>query len=363
MAIIDTTLREGQQRYGVYLDLEQKRDILLQIAGLGVEEIEIGVVGRDSCVTPLYEWAWSTLSCKLSVWSTCREKDIRAAAELMPQRLSICVPVSDAHLTQRLGTDRKGLIKSTGRALQLAARLGLPYISLGLEDISRADLDFALEVANLACKQGVSRLRLADTVGIWNPVVAADMVKRFKDTLDRPVGVHCHNDFGMATANSVASLMAGADFADASLLGLGERAGLAVLEELVAYLHFHTNSSYHVDGLPEMCRNLASLLRLELSAFKPITGEHLFYCETGLHVDGLYKSPELYEPYAPEKLGHVRKLSLGAKSGLAAVKATLNELGSQSTEELENLVSAIREQSTSLGRPLSPKAISEIVNR
>lgn len=359
MYIVDTTLREGMQRYGLYADLPGRKHLLQGVSLLGVEEIEIGPVRGDHSFQPLYEWARQTLDARLSIWTRCLSGDIRDAARLSPESISICIPVSDPHLKGRLSTDRPGIRKQVSSCLGLARKLGIPFVSLGLEDASRADPEFVYEMTGLAASCGADRVRVSDTVGVWNPVAVVDVVTRLRAIPGIALGVHCHNDFGMATANSIAALCSGADCADATLLGLGERAGLAPLEEVLGYLYFHAGQRhYHVAGLARLCRRTSEMLGLSHAPCKPVTGEAIFYTETGLHVDGQYKAPRLYDPFPPAAMGHDSRMDVGAKSGRGALKGKLRELGLEgSIEQEEHLLQKVRALSTLKKAPLESEEI------
>ncbi len=359
MYIIDTTLREGLQRYGLYADLPVKKHLLQGVSLLGVEEIEMGPVRGQPSFQALFEWARQTLDGRVSLWARCLPGDIHDAARLGPESISICIPVSDLHIKERLGTDRAGIRKQVTYCLGLARELGIPFVSLGLEDASRADPEFVFEMAGLAAACGADRVRVSDTVGVWNPMTVVDVVTRLREIPGIALGVHCHNDFGMATANSIAALCSGADCADATLLGLGERAGLAPLEEVLGYLYFHTGlRHYDVSGLARLCRRASEVLGLAHPPCKPITGEAIFFTETGLHVDGQYKSPRLYDPFPPAAMGHDSRVDVGAKSGLGAVRGKLRELGLEGSPDHEkHLLQKVRALSTIKKGPLETEEL------
>jgi homocitrate synthase NifV len=160
-----------------------------------------------------------------------------------------------------------------------------------------------------------------------------------------PIGIHTHNDFGMATANAVAALEAGACWADATILGLGERAGNCRLEELVGYLSLAGNDGrYQPDKLPHLCSLVAHAADLSISRRHPVVGDDIFTCETGLHVHGLAANPETYEPYDPERIGRCREIRFGEKTGKRAVRNTLASMGIKISEpEAVRLVSSVRQ--------------------
>ena len=355
MKIIDSTLREGEQCFGVYLAPAAKSDILARLAALGVDEVELGIAGRDDFVAELAAQARGIEGGpETSVWAACREDAILAAAALDTDWLHLGLPVSAAHIRTRLGLEPAQLLAHLAHHVDLARRTGRARVSLGLEDASRADREFLVRAALAAQEAGAARVRLSDTVGVWHPFEVGEVVRELRSNLAIAVGVHCHNDFGLGTANALAGLLAGADYADASVLGLGERAGLAALEELAAYLHFRLGKPYQVSELPALCQAVAQAAGIEIPPRKPVAGAGQFACETGLHVHGLARDPALFEPYDPSRMGFSRMTALGKKSGRAAVAAKMAEMGlSPEGRDLETLVRLVRTQSEGLGRPLT----------
>jgi len=154
------------------------------------------------------------------------------------------------------------------------------------------------------------------------------LVGLLKNTATCEIGVHCHNDFGMATANSIAAIESGANWLDATVLGLGERAGNCRLEEVVGYMALILNNhKYKPEQLTELCRYVAGATGVPIPGNHPIVGEHIFTCETGLHQHGLAVNPGTYEPYAPHRVGTARKLRFGPKTGLRAISLQLIKNG------------------------------------
>ncbi|WP_320172104.1 pyruvate carboxyltransferase [Maridesulfovibrio sp.] len=353
--LIDTTLREGAQLFGAYFNVETRKRIADGLIEMGVDEIEMGWVGQEG----IHEFAGylsrAANGTHLSVWSPCREKDILAAAELPVDRINIGVPVSDLHIEKRLDTDRQSMLRKLAAAIHTAREAGFKYISVGLEDISRADPDFSMSMALHAEVCGASRVRLSDSLGQLTPLAMAELVARFRSRIKIDIAVHCHDDFGMATANSVTALDSGADYADVSVMGIGERSGIAATEELVAHLSIRGGrDSYSTEVLKDVCLFVSSAARVPVSRTKAVVGTDIFACESGLHTHALSKLPELFEPYNPESVGTSRKVAVGGKSGRAAVRSALSECGVDSAgADIASLTEAVRQLSCRLSRPLT----------
>jgi homocitrate synthase NifV len=361
MYLIDTTLREGEQTVGINFTISQKKVIINGLALVGISELEIGVVSpfaRD--LDELMTFCRTQHpDLKTSLWCRCKEEDIFMAAALAPDRLSLSIPVSDLHLDRKCGKDRTWAERTMQSAIGAARQKGME-VSVGFEDATRADPDFLARMARLAEQEGAFRIRLADTVGIATPVQIIRMVDEIKKSLcSCDLAVHTHNDFGMATANAMAALESGADWADVTVLGLGERSGCARLEELAGYLGImRSPSRIQPEHLKPLAEYVAGITNKTINDDRPLIGDKIFSCETGLHLHGLQRDPTTYEPYPPERVGIARHLLLGAKCGRKALKKRLAELGHEIDNDLLlQKTHALREKACVLGRPLNDKEI------
>lgn len=361
--IIDSTLREGEQAPGTKFGFAEKLAIVRSLAAIGIDEIELGVVASTGSpqLPALVREAHRIVQKKhrLSLWCRCRSEDIEFAARCSPDILSLSIPVSDLHLSHRLGRDREWVLDTLGRSIVHARRLGFEYVAVGLEDATRADRSFLIRVAARAASAGASRIRLADTVGIATPGMVGSLVKHVTQRCSLPVGIHTHNDFGMATANVFAALEAGAYWADATVLGLGERAGNCRLEELVGYMNLvRGDDRYQPDRLPDLCNLVAKAAGLSISRHHPVVGDEIFTCETGLHVHGLTANPETYEPFDPERMGRRRTVRFGEKTGKGAVRNSLASMGIRiSDQEAAQLVSRVRQVADERKKSLGNKEL------
>ena len=319
--LIDTTLREGEQTPGVRFTSEQKKRIIAYLCEVGIEEIEVGISSpRAYNCRKLIEFTRSNFSdVSLSLWSRCIFDDITHAAHLAPDILSLSVPISDIHLETKFGRNRGWARSLMLEGIDMAKRHKL-RVSVGFEDATRSDPRFLIEMGQLAQGAGAERIRLADTVGLATPLELAALISKLKMHVPGiALAVHTHNDFGMGTANGIAALESGAEFVDATVLGLGERAGCARLEEIVGFLIFNRGQTrYNGRLLKCLASYVANCAGKPIGHQKPIIGKKIFTCETGLHLQGILKNPRTYEPFCPERVGAQRELLFGNKSGRRA---------------------------------------------
>lgn len=364
--LIDTTLREGAQTPGVQFTLPQKIAIGRAVAALGIDEIEAGTATvLDTDLAPLLAALREMDSPpRLSLWCRCRSADIIHAGRLRPDILSLSMPASERHIRARLGKSRTWVLASLEKAVGMARESGIFRLSLGVEDASRAEKGFLGELIGAAVGLGVERIRLADTVGILTPGMTAALVseqRRLHPGVE--FGFHGHNDFGMASANAVSALEAGARWADVTVLGLGERAGCSRLEEVSALLTLvHGKKKYRLERLAALCTMVSEASGREIAVNHPLVGRGIFTCESGLHVHGLLADPASYEPFPPERVNGSRTIQLGSKSGSRAVAGCLARLGMQvSADTLPETVRLIRRLATRLGRPLLDAEVKNLV--
>lgn len=364
--LIDTTLREGGQTPGVQFSLEQKIAIAKAVALVGIEEIELGVAtAHDPDLERLIAELRFFESCpRLALWTRCRAEDIIHAGHLHPDVLSLSLPASERHIAARLGKSRDWVLTRLKESVLLAKEMGIANLSLGIEDASRAESGFLAEFIDTAVTSGVSRIRLADTVGVLTPNATGAAIAQLRTRYPAvELGFHGHNDFGMASANAVSALEAGAEWADVTVLGLGERAGCARLEEVAGLLTLvHKRKDYRIDLLGPLCSLVAKASSRTIPVNHPLVGQEIFTCETGLHVHGLLADPASYEPFPPERINSSRTILLGAKTGSRAVAGYLAQLGlTVHAHRLPNIVSHIRHVASELGRPLLEKEVRSLL--
>lgn len=327
--IDDTTLRDGEQTAGVVFSLAEKITIARMLDDIGVQEIECGIpaMGREEqrSVKALVDLG---LNARLMTWNRALVTDIQASLDCGVTAVDISLSVSDLHIRHKLRKDRDWVREQLKRSLGFAKQHDL-YVSVGGEDASRADLDFLVELMDLARSFGADRFRFCDTLGLLDPFVTYEKVRYLKQRVAMDIEIHTHNDLGMATANAIAGVRAGARFINTTVNGLGERAGNAALEEVVMGLKHACGMKCPIDTsrFVEISRYVGAASNRPVPPWKPVVGENVFAHESGLHVDGVLKDPRNYEPFEPGEVGSSRKLVLGKHTGRHGLAARLQGLG------------------------------------
>jgi D-citramalate synthase len=326
MRFFDTTLRDGEQTPGVSLSPEQKLEIARKLSEIGVHVVEAGSAaaseGEREAIRLI---AADGLTAEICTYVRALKEDIDYAADLGADSVHLVIPVSDLHIEKKLRKTRDQVCKMAWDAVEYAKGRGL-IVELSGEDASRADQEFVRHLFAEGVKRGADRLCFCDTVGLLTPQRAAEVVPPLAAIA--PLSIHCHDDLGVAMANTLAALRAGATCAHATVNGLGERAGNTPLEELVMALEvlygvktgIKTGEIYHLSTL------VSRLTKVPLATNKAIVGEMAFTHESGIHAHGILRDARTYEPIRPEMVGRKRRIVLGKHSGTASVEAALQEM-------------------------------------
>lgn len=354
--IDDTTLRDGEQTAGVVFSLAEKVAIARLLDTIGVQEIECGIpaMGEEeqASVRALVDLG---LNARLITWNRAVVSDIQASLAAGVTAVDISLSVSDIHIRNKLGKDRDWVKEQLKFALGFAKEHDL-YVSVGGEDSSRADPAFLVELMVIARDLGADRFRFCDTLGILDPFATFDKISYLRARVpELELEVHTHNDLGMATANAIAGVRAGARFVNTTVNGLGERAGNAALEEVVMALKHACGVDPGIDTrrFVELSRLVGQASCRPVPEWKAVVGERVFAVESGLHADGVLKHPGNYEGFAPEEVGLERQIVVGKHSGMHGVRHRLAMLGvAMLPAEEQHLMTRVRRRSQELKRPL-----------
>jgi homocitrate synthase NifV len=346
--INDSTLRDGEQAPGVSFTLAEKLEISRSLEAAGVDEIEAGTPAIGSREIEEITAIGNVLSHSEPIaWCRMTRADVDCARKTGLKRVNLSIPVSDIQMRAKLKLDRSGILARLREVIAYAVDCGL-RVAMGGEDSSRADLDFLLTAIEQASLAGAHRFRFADTLGHMDPFAVHDLFTRLRRETDLELEFHGHDDLGLATANTLAAIRGGATHASVCVLGLGERAGNAALEEIAAALnHFHpAGSNIRLKLLPQLANTVALAARRPIPVGKAIVGANAFTHESGIHVDGLMKDPSTYEALSPALFGRVRKIVLGKHSGIASIAGALDNLGiSADRPRMQSLLAQVQQRS------------------
>jgi len=353
LTINDTTLRDGEQTAGVAFTDEEKLAIAAALDAAGVPEMEVGVPAMGAHEVALIRAITGSVKrSRTMVWARLADADIDAALPCHADTVHLAISVSDIQIERKLGKTRRWVLDAIARGVARVADAG-SQVSVGFEDASRADPAFLAAAAQVAQRHGAIRVRYADTLGLLEPFGTYERIAALRREVDIGIEIHAHNDLGLATANTLAALRAGATHASTTVNGLGERAGNAALEEVVmAARHLHgIECGVDTKALPAVSLLVARASGRPVAAGKSIVGEAVFTHESGIHVDGLLKDRGNYEAFRPEELGRRHRLVLGKHSGSHGLRNACARLGlSLSPEHAQRLLARLRSHVTSTKR-------------
>ena len=353
--IDDTTLRDGEQTAGVVFANDEKIHIAKMLDKAGVNQIEAGIpaMGGDE-KKAIKKIASLGLNCSVLGWNRAVTSDIDASVECGVDAVAVSISSSDIHIEHKLRKSREWVLESVKTCVDYAKGFNL-YVSVNAEDASRSDMEFLLKFVRTARDAGADRLRYCDTLGILDPFETFMRVKNIIDIIGIDIEMHTHNDFGMAIANAIAGIKAGATYVNTTINGLGERAGNAAFEELVMALKYieGVDLGFNTTLFRTMSEYVARASSRVLPTWKPIVGGNLFVYENESKISGVLANPETYELFKEKDVGLKRKIILGKYSGVNAIIHKLNTLGFKiSRKEAEKLAEIIRDKSVSIKRAL-----------
>src|SRR5580692_9482057 len=379
--IFDTTLRDGEQSPGFSMSVPEKVRMARQLESLGADVVESGFpIASAGDLEGTRAVSREIRSCTVAALARTRRDDIDAALEGLAgaahPRLHTFLATSDLHLQYKLRLTREECLEAISNNIRYA-RERCAEVEFSAEDASRTEIGFLCEAVGRAVRAGATIINLPDTVGYAVPEEYAAMFRRVIDSLDGANGItlsaHCHDDLGLAVANSLAAVQAGARQLELTINGIGERAGNAALEEVVVLLNVRqatlgVKTNVRLEMLYATSRMLTEITGAQVAPNKAVVGANAFAHEAGIHQDGIIKNPLTYEIISPQTVGvPARALVLGKHSGRNALRLSLRDLGYEASDqelaEVYTRVTALADQSKQV-RPRDIVAIAhEVIRR
>jgi 2-isopropylmalate synthase len=353
--IFDTTLRDGEQSPGATMNLAEKIRMAQQLDKLGVDIIEAGFAaaspGDFEAIASIAQEVENARICSLARTVI---SDIDRAAEALKNakkfRIHTFLAVSPLHMRHKLGKNPDQVLGMIEESVRHASSCSSD-VEFSCEDASRSDLDFMVEACRVAVANGARTLNIPDTVGYAQPEEFAARIAYLKERIDPGViiSVHCHNDLGLAVANTLAAFRAGARQAEVTIGGIGERAGNAALEEVIMSLtvrqtYYQLTHGIRTDQIYPSAHRLSRIIAQPIARNKPIVGANAFAHESGIHQAGVLKNPETYEIMTPASIGLPGNvIVLGKHSGKNAIKVKLESMGYLlQPEEIDIVLAAVK---------------------
>lgn len=338
--ISDTTLRDGEQVAGIRYSPEQKIEIAKKLEEVGVEAIDAGFAATSKEERFTIK-SICNLGLKMRIMSMCRtvKEDVDYALECGVGGVILFIPGSDIHIKAKFQGDieenRKTLISNSIDMIKYAKHNGL-FVEFGVEDSARTEINVLLDIFSRAEEAGADALGTTDTIGCLTPEKTYSFIKKLSDNLHTPIGIHCHNDLGMATANTIAGLLAGGGYCSPTVNGYGERAGNASLEEIIMAMKvlYNQDLPYDISKLSALSEMVQDFSGVKMDIFKPIVGKNAYSHESGIHIHGMLKNPETYEVFDPKLVGRDRKLVMGKHAGKHFIEHILKQYGFNITDKI-----------------------------
>jgi len=332
----DSTLREGEQTPGVIFSIEDKLKIAKKLDEVGIQQIEAGFPAASEkqrkCIESLVDL---NLDAQLSAFARAKKEDIDAVADVGADGIVVSLSISPYHRKYKFhDMSKETYLEKLADMISYAESYGL-FIIYSAEDTTReSDLNFLKKAYKTAEEAGADRARVVDTLGCASPNGMAFLVKEIGNAIDIPIEVHCHNDLGLALANSLAAVEAGASTVSTTVNGIGERAGITVTEEIILALHIIFGTSpFEMSQLTALSKLVEEISGVKMPPHKPLTGENVTAHSSGIHQHGVLVNPSTYEFYPPRLMGQKRKVYIDELSGRHGIMYVAKELGLDISEE------------------------------
>jgi isopropylmalate/homocitrate/citramalate synthase len=339
--ILDSTLREGEQHPGVTFSNKQRIQIAWMLDYFGVDQIEISPV-----VSPDHKEATKTIikqGLKADIVAHVRalKEDVDVAIDCDATWMATYLGISEIHMKDKLRITREEALRRSVETVEYAKSHGLK-MRFTVEDGSRADPEFLMQVCKAISDAGVDRISLPDTVGIMRPNGMYNFVKSIRDEIDTPLDVHCHNDIGLALANALAGCDGGADQIHTTIDGIGERTGIPALAETAVALTYLYNSpnNFRLDMLMDLSRLIEQYTTIVPYDSKPIVGPTAYKHKAGTHLAAILRNPAAYEPIEPKVVGNRRRIVFGELAGKNGAAYLMSLLGLEQNEDHAKSVAA-----------------------
>jgi homocitrate synthase NifV len=362
MLINDTTLRDGEQTPYVAFNTKEKLQIAQLLYESGAHELEVGIPAmgkkeRDD----LKEILALNLPIQIMSWNRATLGDLEASLKCGLKAVDLSIPVSDILIDVKFAGNKQRLLKQLESVILEAKKENL-FVCIGGEDSSRANNSFLKEIMTLGKELGANRFRYCDTVGILTPHKTYENIKELSSLSLLDIEMHTHNDFGMATANAIAGYEAGAKSSNTTVIGIGERAGNASFEQVLMSLRLLGQEvKINSKALKALIKKVSSASHRRIDTNLPIVGKNIFSHESGIHVNGMMKSKNAYEPFNPEELGLKRTFPIGKHSGSSTLIYHLKAIGIEPNISIvQKILPQIREIVTNRKKVLSANELKEL---
>lgn len=346
----DTTLRDGEQAPGISFGRATKLKVFDALIDAGIRWIEGGIYamgGTESrTLSEMLERTQGT-DIRLVGWNRGIRADVEASLDAGYRYIHIGLPTSEVHLKHSINKSKDWLVRQACELIDCAKQRDV-FVSISAEDVARSDLSFVVDYAGHICEAGADRLRLSDTIGVLTPEQYHSIIRTVVSAVEIDTQCHAHNDFGLGVSNTLSGLQAGAKYFHATVNGIGERAGMPDLAQMVMSLKIQYGIDLGVkpEKLQTLSEIVANATGSQINPWQPIVGSNIFSHESGIHTKGTLNNGKSFEPYDPSVMGRERHIIVGKHSGRASIKYALDQLQiTCSDDEVQQLLQLVREVS------------------